>query len=250
MDGGSRLRGRRVAVTRPDAGPLVAELVGAGAEVVHVPLIEIGPPPDGGRGLRSALARLAEFDWLVVTSVSGVRAVAGALGAGGVRLAAVGPATAAALAAAAGRAVDLVPVIPRAEGLVAEFPTTPAVRVLVAQADRAAATVVDGLRAAGHDVEAVTAYATVSRRPDGSERAALRTADAVVFASGSAAQGWRDAGLGPGPAVVAIGPTTAAAAEAAGLRPDEVATAPDAGAVVAAVARALRARSGPAAASP
>ena len=61
---------------------------------------------------------------------------------------------------------------PTAEGLLAEFPPTPA-RVLLAQADRAGARLADGLRAAGHDVEAVEAYAT---RPLAARRRAARPA--------------------------------------------------------------------------
>ena len=38
------LRGVVVAVTRSETGPLALALTSAGADVVHVPLIEIGPP--------------------------------------------------------------------------------------------------------------------------------------------------------------------------------------------------------------
>lgn len=233
------LRGRRIALTRPDAGALGALLAEIGAVVVHVPLIEFGPPADGGAALARALADLSAYDWLVVTSATGARAVASALGDGapGVRLAAVGPASAAVLAAAAGRPVDLVPPVPRGTGLVAAFPPGPG-RVLLAQANRATDDVATGLRAAGHDVAAVTAYATAPRRPDFDEIVALSDVDAVVFASDSAVEAWVAADL-PVPAVVAIGPTTAAGAAAAGLAPAAVAATPDPAGIVAALVAAL-----------
>jgi len=240
------LRGVVVAVTRSEAGPLATALTSAGAEVVHVPLIDTGPPRDGAP-LATALAELGAFDWLVTTSVNGVRVVADALGSSraGPRLAAVGPVTGSALAAAAGRAVDLVPTVSTAAALVSEFPDPPA-RVLVAQAERAAPTLVDGLRAAGHDVVAVTAYTTRSQPPTTADRGALAGADVVVFASGSAVEAWIDAGLdagtSDGPLVVAIGPSTARVAAELGVRPHQVADRPDPEGVVVAVVRAVRAR--------
>ncbi len=226
------LTGRRIAVTRPDAGELAERLAARGADVVHVPLIEIADPVDGGAELRRALARLAAFDWLVVTSANGARRAGPAAAEhAALRLAAVGPATAAALAAAAGRRVDLVPAVARAEGLLDEFPRSPA-RVLLAQADRARPLLADGLAVMGHTVESVTAYRTAVRTPTPDEVAALRGVDAVVLASGSAAAGW-SAAVGPTTdvVVVALGPVTAAAALERGVRVDHVAASPDADAV-------------------
>jgi uroporphyrinogen-III synthase len=222
------LHGKRIAITRPDVGELGARLVELGATVVHVPLIEIGEPVDGGQQLRSALARLAAFDWLVVTSANGAeRAGPAAAAHPALRLAAVGPATAAALATAAGRPVDLVPAQARAEGLLAEFPRDRA-RVLLAQADRARTVLADGLAAMGHSVESVIAYRTVVRRPSSDEVAALAAADAVVLASGSAATGWAAAAGPSAPAVViAIGPVTAREATAHGITVAHVASSPD-----------------------
>ena len=225
------LAGARVALTRPDAGELGDRLVARGVTVVHVPLIEIADPLDGGAALRRALARLDSFDWLVVTSANGARRAGPAAAAHPqVRLAAVGPATAAALAAAAGREVDLVPSLAQAEGLLAAFPRQPA-RVLLAQADLARPVLADGLGAMGHVVESVTAYRTAVRTPTPDEVARLREVDAVVLASGSAASAW--AGIDPQPpaVVVALGPVTAAAATARGVRVDHVAPFPDAAAV-------------------
>jgi uroporphyrinogen-III synthase len=236
----SRLDGVRVALTRPDAGELGDRLTALGATVVHVPLIEIGDAADGGAALRAALARLAEFDWLVVTSANGAHRVgAAAREHPALRLAAVGPTSAAALAAGAGRPVDLVPAVARAEGLLAEFPPAP-VGILLVQADRARRLLADGLVRVGHRVESVTAYRTVSRRPTPGEIEELRDVDAVVFASGSAVAGWVDA-VGPGVphVVVALGPVTADAARSRGVAVTHVAAAPEAATVADVVAGAF-----------
>ena len=226
----------RVALTRPEAGELGDRLLELGAELVHVPLIAIADPADGGIACRAALDRLDDVDWLVVTSANGARRVgAAAAGHPHVRLAAVGRATADVLAAESGRPVDVVPALERAEGLLAAFPPPPVggrSRVLLAQADRARPALAEGLDAAGHDVESVVAYRTVERRPSPDEVAALATADAVVLASGSAASAYAaavpaEARGAHGPVVVAIGPVTAAAAEHAGLTVSRVAGSPD-----------------------
>jgi uroporphyrinogen-III synthase len=236
------LAGRRVVVTRPELGSLGTALAGAAADVVHVPLICIEPPSDGGSALAAALADLESFDWLVVTSANGARAVGAAAGERpAVRLAAVGAATAAMLAGLARREVELVPARQRVEGLLAEFPPGDG-QVLIAQADRAASTLADGLRALGHRVTVVEAYRTALREPSADELAALGAADAVLLASGSALEGWLAAGVAAAairPAVVAIGPSTAAAAERLGVRVAAVASTPADADVVAAVATAL-----------
>jgi uroporphyrinogen-III synthase len=222
------LAGRRIALTRPEPGALGDRLTTLGAQVVHVPLIAIDDPADGGAALRRALARLRSFDWLVVTSANGARrAGPAARDQPTVRLAAVGRATAGALADAAGRPVDLVPAVERADGLLAAFPAAPS-RVLVAQADRASRALADGLSAAGHTVEVVVAYRTVERAPTADESDALATVDAVVLSSGSAASAYASSvGTAARPLIVTIGPVTAGAARRCGLTVAEVAPSPD-----------------------
>ncbi len=211
-------------LTRERPGELAVKLTERGASVVHVPLIAVAEPVDGGAAVNDALSRLDEFDWLVVTSAAGAERVAAAAStAPGVRLAAVGTATAGVLEARSGRSVDLTPSVQRALDLADAFVTQAASpqRVLVAQADIAAPTLADELRRAGHDVTVVTAYRTVTLEPD---RTALVDADAVLFASGSAVEGWcRAFGTSAPPIVVAIGPTTAATADRLGLKVSGVA---------------------------
>ena len=85
-------------VTRERPGELAATLASRGADVVHLPLISVVDPADGGAALRRALDELGRFDWLVVTSPAGAERVgAAAAMTTQVKLAAVGTATATAL---------------------------------------------------------------------------------------------------------------------------------------------------------
>ena len=220
------LFGRRVVVTRAraQASALGDRLEELGAEVVEAPVIEVAEPADGGAGLRGAIGRMAEFDWLVLTSVNGVartfaevpdvRALAG------VGVAAVGTGTAAALADR--RIVaDLVPDRFVAEGLLDVFPAPPPCggRVLLATAEAARPTLPDGLRAAGWAVEVVDAYRTAAVEPDDRTRARIAEADAVTFTSSSTVTNLtRSVGVDQiPPVVVTIGPVTSASAAGAGI---------------------------------
>ena len=246
----SPLAGRIVVVTRPAPGTLAERLAAAGATVEHVPLIAVGPPSDGGVALHAALRDLASFEWLVVTSANGAAAVGDAAAhAPTVRVAAVGAATAAALEACTGRAVDLVPDVANSDGLLAAFPP-PASRLLLAQANRADDRLASGLRAAGHDVVAVEAYTTLPRHPDDRQLSVLGSADAIVLASGSAVEAWVQTASASSPdgvartagAVVTIGQRTADVAAANGLAVAAVAGAPTDEAILSAVVGALAVR--------
>jgi uroporphyrinogen III methyltransferase/synthase len=84
----------------------------------------------------------------------------------------------------------------------------------------------EGLIAAGWQVDAVEAYRTMPEPLTDADRTAVAAADAVCFASASSVKGLLEAAGGPEvvPAVVVcIGPSTAAAATAAGLRVSAVA---------------------------
>jgi uroporphyrinogen-III synthase len=110
-----------------------------------------------------------------------------------------------------------------AEGLLAVFPSPAAGeqgRVVLAQAPAARDVLAVGLRGLGWRVEQVEAYRTEAAPIAPGARAAVASADAVTFTSAStvthfvAAFG---ADAAP-PVVVCIGPVTADAAVAAGLR--------------------------------
>lgn len=214
------LEGRRVATTRERPGRLDGLLARLGAEVVHVPLIEVVEAP--GDELNAALAALDDVDWVIVTSQHGAARVADAVAAHSRLLtAAVGTRTAEILTEMTGRAVTVVPEQQTAAELVAAMPDPGrgARRVLAALADRAEPTLVDGLRERGYEVRAVVAYNTRRRSPSASERSLLADVDAVTFASGSAARAWADAiGTWTPPHVVVIGPSTARVAREVGLQ--------------------------------
>lgn len=223
------LAGRRVVVTRTaeQAGRLREVLARAGAEVLEVPVIEVVDPVDGGAALRAAADRLVDgrYAWVVITSANGAARLAAALGSrrvpDGTAVAAVGPATADALAAH-GFEVALVPERYVGEALVEAFPPPPAGEerpVLVAQAEGARPVVAEGLRAAGWTVDAVVAYRTVAAVVPPALAAEARRADAITFTSGSTVRNAL-AALGPDglpPVVACIGPVTAAEAEALGV---------------------------------
>ncbi len=216
------LAGRRVVVTRAaEQADALADLVrAAGAEAVVVPLVEIVAEPAGVTAL--AVLDPGAFDWLVVTSPNAARAYAGVHASAPAHIAAVGASTAAALAET-GHPAALVPTHQRAQGLVEEFPAGSG-RVLVVQAVEGETVLADGLGAKGWAVTVVRPYRSAPRRPGPAEVAAATTADAVLFASGSAARAWV-AAFGPvaPPVVVAIGPQTAAAVERAGLKVSSIA---------------------------
>jgi uroporphyrinogen-III synthase len=239
---GSPLRGRRVVTTRDEPGELDRLLAEAGAEVVHVPLIEIADPLDGGAELRAVLGALDAVEWVVVTSHHGATRVGAALARHpGVRTAAVGTRTAAELERLAGRPVDVMPARQTAADLLEAMPRDGNGKVaVVAHANRADPALAVGLSALGYRVRPVVAYRTLARTPSPHELAAAVGADAVAFASGSAAQAWHAAiGHATPAVVVAIGPTTEGAARACGLDVTHVAEDNSVPGLVAAVIAAL-----------
>jgi uroporphyrinogen-III synthase len=189
----------RVIVTRPEGQTreLAERLAEAGLEVVLCPLIRVEPLGDDP-------INASGYDWLVVTSANGAAEVARRLAGRPRQIAAVGPATAAVLAAH-GLAVDLVPQTATQEGLLAELPRPPG-RVLVAAAEDARRLLVDEL---GADFFAL--YRTVELRPE-----EVPEGDLVVLASGSAARAF--AALELDLPAVSIGPQTTAEARRVGVR--------------------------------
>lgn len=253
-DGAPPLAGRRIAVTRPAARAdgLAAALEALGAEVLVAPAIATGPPASYAP-LDAALAEA--YEWLALTSVAAVEAVAGRLAATGAtvpgraRVAAVGTATARAARALLGR-VDLVPAVHAADALAdAMAGVTPGVRgarVLFPAADRARDALPAVLRARGAVVRQVVAYRTADAPPEAlaelARHAAAGTLHAVLVASPSAAGAVARAcgakHLGALRAVC-IGPTTADACRALALPVAAVAAEPTDAALVAAVVATL-----------
>jgi uroporphyrinogen III methyltransferase/synthase len=241
---GRPLFGRRVVVTRArdQASSLVDKLRALGAETVELPTIEI---VDAGSGLAPVAGALSSYDWVVFTSVNAVdrlfREVRDARAFGTAQVAAVGPGTAAALAAR-GVVADLQPPSAVGESLVEAFPAGAGGgrRVLLPQAAGARAVVAEGLRAKGWEVEVVEAYRTVPARPSPEALAAAAKADAIAFTSSSTVTAWVALGAPLPPLVACIGPVTAATAAEQGVPVGVVATEHTVDGLVAALVAALR----------
>lgn len=219
------LAGRRVVVTSAaaQADELAALLRERGAVPVVVPLVTVVAEPDAAA--RLARLRPDDFEWLVVTSPNGAHHYCQAHRVAPRRVAAVGTATAATLGEH-GIEVTLIPDEQRAVGLLAHFPplSAPGAAVLLVQAVDAAPTLADGLAGLGWQVTAIAPYRTVPARPTAAEQLAALSADAVLFASGSAARAWVAVfGDSAPPIVVAIGPSTATATWGFGLKVTAVA---------------------------
>jgi uroporphyrinogen-III synthase len=209
------LAGRTVVITRAaEQAEATTELVTSfEATPIVVPLIEIVDEPNGMAQL--AAIDLLGVDWLVVTSPIGAKSVGPLLQPESTapRIAAVGATTAAALPRC-----DLVAETQSARGLLKVFPVGPG-RIVVVQAVDAAPTLVDGLAELGWTVTALSPYLAVPRVPSPEQQRAALAADAVLFASGSAARAWVEVFGSRVPSVaVAIGEQTAADAERAGLK--------------------------------
>jgi uroporphyrinogen III methyltransferase / synthase len=195
------LDGRTIVVTRAaaQAGVFSALLEGEGARVIEAPTILI-EPPESWAPLDAALAEVRRFTWAVFTSANGVAMVEGRLRSrgrawsdfSGLRVAAIGPATSAALEAH-GIHAEVVPDEYRAEGLVERLRGLVGTndRVLLPRAAETRDVLVTELRRLGAEVTEVAAYRT---RPPAEVprdlRAALagKTVDAVTFTSSSTAR--------------------------------------------------------------
>ncbi len=230
------LFGKVIGITRPEdqADTAIDQAVALGALPVILPTIEIGPPSDIA-AVAAVLERLDQFDWLVFTSVNGVRGLLSRLWERGgdvrrlghLKLAAIGPSTAAALQEFSLRC-DVVPTEYRAETLAdAMSPLVRDQRVLWARADRGRDVLPERLLAAGADIEQVVVYTNrdVTALPP-AELAMLERGelDWIGLSSPSIARNLAKLlspaarqHLGTRTQLCAISPVTAAAAEEVGL---------------------------------
>jgi uroporphyrinogen-III synthase len=239
------LQGKRIVITRPvaQAGDLIARLCALGAEPIACPAIAIAPLADYAP-LDRAIARLAEYDRLLVTSANGVRALLermAALGQDAARLrrlaiGAIGPATARMLAEY-GLQAGFVPTSYVAEAILHEIGDIAGQRILLPRADIARDALAVGLRAQGAFVDEIAAYRTVPGpgAPALAARLRVQEIDAITFTSSSTVRylldGLESAGLSRPDArvlllraaILCIGPITAATAREEGLRVDTIA---------------------------
>ncbi len=234
------LFGWRVLVprTKDQAGELSARLRLYGAVPVEVPTISVEPPRTPQQMERAIEGiESGRYQWIAFTSVNAVRAIRerfeqrglDARHLAGLKIAAIGEATAAALQDFGVRA-DLMPP-PAAQssvGLLEVWPDRdpeldPIGRVFLPRADIATEKLVAGLEDLGWEVDDITAYRTVRAAPPAAEiREAIKTGgfDAVVFTSSSTVRNL--VGIAGKPhattVIAAIGPETAATAGEHGLK--------------------------------
>jgi uroporphyrinogen III methyltransferase / synthase len=224
-----------VLVTRPaGAGdPLVAELEAHGYRVSAVPTVATRPVP-------VEWPDLADYEWIVLTSATGVSLVPRIVD--GPRWAVVGESTARALRER-GVEADFIPTEASSEALGDSLPDARGSRVLVVRASLAGADLPAVLRARGAIVDELTVYETLEG-PDESFAGlayALSQPDlaAAVFASGSAIRGYLKLGGRTNLAAITIGPRTTVAAQEAGFGVVIEAATPTVRGLVTAVARAI-----------
>jgi uroporphyrinogen-III synthase len=164
------LAGVRILVgrARHQASGLSAELKKLGAGIIEIPFIEIRRPRSY-RPLDAALKSIAEYDWLVLTSVNGVEAVAArikrlrisAKNLKHLKIAAIGPATREEIEKL-GLRVAVVPQRYIAESVVESLKgKVEGKRVLLARAKVARDVIPRELRRMGAQVDVVEAYETV-----------------------------------------------------------------------------------------
>jgi uroporphyrinogen-III synthase len=236
-----RLAGVRVLVPRPRerAEPLCFLLEDEGAEVLALPLLELEPPSDP-RPLRAAAELLRRFSWVAFASERAVTALVEAARTAGTldvlrtrKLAAVGPATAAALTAH-GLEPTLVAAVSTGEGLAeALVPRLqPGEVVLLPAAEQGRRALEDGLAVAGVTVERVVAYRSspAGSAPAGWAEVVAHPPRCVLFGSPRTVEAFLSlpgaAGLVGVVLAVAVGPTTAAALRDRGWEPAAIASAP------------------------
>lgn len=230
---GVPLSGQRILVTRPreQAGAFVQGVEAFGGHAVVFPTVEILPLADNS-ALDRAIRGLPGQDWLVFTSVNGVRfflarceALACMESLRGVSIAAIGPQTAR-LLEQRGLAVSLVPEEYRAEGILSALgpERVRGRRFLLARVAGARDVLPETLHRWGANVEVVEAYRNEPvRRGAERLREVLDQVDWVTFTSPSTVNAFMDllvranAEFPSAVRVACIGPVTADAARGRGL---------------------------------
>ncbi len=230
------LFGQRIAVTRTrkQAGELTARLRALGADAFELPTIRIEPPKNK-REFYELVVVAHSYDWLVFTSPNGVDAFFTAFyeifrdarEIGGVRIAAIGPATAERVKSYHLQ-VDVQPEKYVAEEILAELQKEVSVenlKFLLARAEGAREVLAEELTRLGAIVDEAVAYRTVPETDDvsgGIKRFREEGADLITFTSSSTAENFTALKL-PLPAelkTASIGPITSKTMRKLGLDVD------------------------------
>ena len=234
------LHGRRVVVTRTRTGAseLARRLGDLGAEVLEIPTLRT-EPPKALQPLVEAIVGITEYNWLVFTSPHGVtrffdtffKAFPDLRSLGGVRIAAVGPATSARLAELHLQ-VDAMPdtfVAAKIADAIERVESVENLRVLLIRPEESPSELGRLLEERGGIVDEVASYRTVPETMDPKGGAASLQesgADWLTFASGSAVQFFHQRfdlpavlRKHPGLKTLTIGPETSKALRALGIDP-------------------------------
>jgi len=225
---------RKVVITRSREGnlELASRLVALGFEVTPVETMEL-LPPDNWSEIDASLRRLEEFDWLVLTSAVGARAFVKRMRELGLALpwkgrpavAVVGEKTRDSLTSEGVR-VDFVPSEYLTQRLASELPTDGGGNLLLLRADIADPGLVRAFEHAGLKTTEHAVYRTTTRGRQRISAARFDDADAIVFGSPSAVEGFvsrldsaaRRYLLSRNLLTVCIGPVTARAAKDHGFQ--------------------------------
>jgi uroporphyrinogen III methyltransferase/synthase len=234
------LFGQRIVVTRAreQADQLSKPLRDLGALVLEIPTIRI-VPPDNKEDLKDALLGLHEYDWVVFTSANGVKTFfeyffkgfEDLRDIGGVRIAGVGPATAAKLRELHLK-VDLMPEEALASKIASafkEYQSIENLRILLLRAEVANPELPRALEKLGAIVDDVACYRTVPETQDASGAAAElleKGAHWLTFTSGSTVEHFHTrfnlpelVNRHPVIKLASIGPETTKALVKIGLKP-------------------------------
>jgi uroporphyrinogen III methyltransferase/synthase len=231
------LFGKTVIVTRAreQASDLVSALSELGANCLEFPTIQVEPSENTG-ALDAAIDQMASYDWIVFTSVNGVRFFFERLFAKGrdvralghLHTAAIGPATAQQLKQF-GLCSDIVPETYRAESIVDAFKSENILgkKILLPRAREARTVLPDELVRMGAVVDDIAVYHTRSVRDHADRLVALlenREVDMVTFTSSSTVKNFvsllpegKIAGLLQHVTLASIGPVTTETAASLGL---------------------------------
>jgi uroporphyrinogen III methyltransferase/synthase len=249
------LFGQSIAVTRTrnQAGVLVEALRDLGADAFELPTIRIEPPKDS-RAFGEFVAYAHTYEWLIFTSPNGVDAFFemffklynDAREIGGLRIAAIGPATAERVRSYR-LAVDVQPAKYVAEEIITALQAETSVenvKILLARAEGAREVLATELTRLGAIVDEAIAYRTVPETEDvsgGIARLRERGADWITFTSSSTAENFHalDLPWPDGMKAVSIGPVTSATMMTLGITVDAEASVHDIPGVVKAIVAAV-----------
>ena len=235
------LKGKIIVITRAkeQAGGFSKKLKAFGARVIEFPTIKFAPPEDW-TGVDKAISNLSHYDWLIFTSVNGVRFFFTRLEEKGldfsllrgISIAAIGPATAREIEKR-GFEVSYIPENYVAESIVDGFKKydLKGKKALLPRAEKARELIPEKLREEGMEVDVVAVYRTLPERKNASEMARMikkGEVNLITFTSSSTVRNFVEVLAGKldlesslsQVRIACIGPVTAKTARELGLKVD------------------------------